>query len=97
MFRCSIRDLLWLTALAALAVGWWLDHSRLATANRHAAWENRQLQGRNDRNEWIKGLMEANGWQINFDSQPQKIIRRSDQRSPRLPIQRNGYYTESNL
>lgn len=24
--RFSIRDLLWLTALLALAVGWWLDH-----------------------------------------------------------------------
>jgi hypothetical protein len=27
--RFSIRDLLWLTALAALAVCWWLDHRRL--------------------------------------------------------------------
>ena len=26
LFRFSIRDLLWLTALAALAVAWWLDH-----------------------------------------------------------------------
>jgi hypothetical protein len=24
--RFSIRDLLWLTALAAMAVAWWLDH-----------------------------------------------------------------------
>ncbi len=24
--RFSIRDLLWLTALAAIAVTWWLDH-----------------------------------------------------------------------
>jgi len=30
MFRFSIRDVLWLTALAALGVGWWLDHRRLA-------------------------------------------------------------------
>jgi hypothetical protein len=27
--RFSIRDLLWLTALVALVVGWWLDHGRL--------------------------------------------------------------------
>jgi hypothetical protein len=27
--RFSIRDLLWLTAVVALTVGWWLDHSRL--------------------------------------------------------------------
>jgi hypothetical protein len=25
-FHFTIRDLLWLTALVALAVGWWLDH-----------------------------------------------------------------------
>ena len=28
--RFSIRDLLLLTLAAALAVGWWLDHRRLA-------------------------------------------------------------------
>ena len=27
--RFTIRDLLWLAALAALAVGWWMDHQRL--------------------------------------------------------------------
>lgn len=26
MFRFSIRDVLWLTVVVALAVGWWLDH-----------------------------------------------------------------------
>ncbi len=25
-FRFSIRDLLWLTVVASLAIGWWLDH-----------------------------------------------------------------------
>jgi len=29
--RFSIRDLLWLTLVVALAVGWWLDHRRLVT------------------------------------------------------------------
>jgi hypothetical protein len=28
--RFAIRDLLWLTVVIALAVGWWLDHQRLA-------------------------------------------------------------------
>jgi hypothetical protein len=27
--RFSIRDLLWLTALVAVLVGWWLDHRHL--------------------------------------------------------------------
>jgi hypothetical protein len=26
MFRFTIRDMLWLTVVAALAVGWWIDH-----------------------------------------------------------------------
>jgi hypothetical protein len=28
-FRFTIHDLLWLTALVALALGWWLDHLRI--------------------------------------------------------------------
>ncbi len=28
--RFTIRDLLWLAALVALAVGWWLDRNNLA-------------------------------------------------------------------
>jgi hypothetical protein len=30
MFRFTIRDVLWLTVVAALGVGWWIDHSSLA-------------------------------------------------------------------
>ena len=35
MFRFSIRDVLWLTVVVGLAVGWWIEHceiSRLAIA-----------------------------------------------------------------
>jgi hypothetical protein len=28
--KFSIRDLLWLTALCAVLVAWWLDHERLS-------------------------------------------------------------------
>ena len=27
-FRFTIRDLLWLMLVAALAAGWWVDHSK---------------------------------------------------------------------
>jgi len=30
MFRFTIRDVLWLTALAAVLVAWWLDRRQLA-------------------------------------------------------------------
>ena len=30
MFRFSIRDVLWLTLVVGLALGWWLQHQRTA-------------------------------------------------------------------
>jgi len=38
MFRFTIRDVLWLTVVVALAVGWWVDRSQVASAKR--AFEN---------------------------------------------------------
>ncbi|HEX5104413.1 MAG TPA: hypothetical protein VFV87_11410 [Pirellulaceae bacterium] len=32
MFRFMIRDVLWLTVVVALAVGWWLDNRSTAAA-----------------------------------------------------------------
>ena len=32
MFRFSIRDVLWLTVVVALAVGWWIEHQRLVSS-----------------------------------------------------------------
>lgn len=29
MFRFTIRDVLWLTVVVGLAVGWWLDHRQV--------------------------------------------------------------------
>jgi hypothetical protein len=31
MFRFTIRDVLWLTVVVAMGVGWWLDRSYLAS------------------------------------------------------------------
>lgn len=36
MFRFTIRDVLWLTVVVGLMVGWWLDHRRAAA--RDSAW-----------------------------------------------------------
>ena len=43
MFRFTIRDLLWLTVVAALAVGWWLEHSHFVRVCREQLREKRQL------------------------------------------------------
>jgi hypothetical protein len=37
MFRFAIRDLLWLTVVAALCVGWWVEHRQAAA--RESAWQ----------------------------------------------------------
>jgi hypothetical protein len=34
MFRFTIRDVLWLTIVVALGVGWWLDQRQLRIQNR---------------------------------------------------------------
>ena len=36
MFRFTIRDVLWLTALVAMAAGWWVDRYFLVEAYRGA-------------------------------------------------------------
>jgi len=36
MFHFSIRDVLWLTMVVALAVGWWVEHRRAETERRRA-------------------------------------------------------------
>jgi hypothetical protein len=37
MFRFSIRDVLWLTVVVALGVGWYLDNARLIAVNAELA------------------------------------------------------------
>jgi hypothetical protein len=36
MFRFAIRDVLWVTVVVALGVGWWLDRSSFAVQAKHA-------------------------------------------------------------
>jgi hypothetical protein len=34
MFRFTIRDVLWLTVVVGLAVGWWMDHWQISSFER---------------------------------------------------------------
>ena len=58
--RFTIRDLLWLTVVVALGVGWWVDRGRLAHAHRQqsAAWRERW----ND----LVVKLHQHGWTIQF-------------------------------
>jgi hypothetical protein len=44
MFRFTIRDLLWLTVVVALAIAWWLDHQRSSRDFRRMAEANAKLR-----------------------------------------------------
>jgi hypothetical protein len=35
MFRFSIRDVLWLTVVVGLALGWWLEHREFVAYREH--------------------------------------------------------------
>jgi hypothetical protein len=47
--KFTIRDLLWLTVVAALGVGWWLDRSRLDGKYRRVRDAYRELT------QWVAG------------------------------------------
>jgi hypothetical protein len=49
MFRFTIRDVLWLMVVVALAVGWWVDRSSLAT-KLEEAWSKIDQAFRSDKN-----------------------------------------------
>jgi hypothetical protein len=61
-FRFTIRDLLWLTLVVAMAVGWWLDHRRWQSRCEKAESDARTRTNEADR---VRSVL----WQIR-DSQP---------------------------
>jgi hypothetical protein len=44
MFRFTIRDLLWLTALVAMGAGWWIDQDRIRRQEENLRLEVKRLQ-----------------------------------------------------
>ena len=46
MFRFTIRDLLWLTLVVALGMGWWLDRQRLRDDCQELQMELQRANGR---------------------------------------------------
>jgi hypothetical protein len=64
MLRLSIRDVLWLTALVAMAFGWWSDH---IPTDQWYEWQNkaitdlsRQLQVDGHKVEWYSRDCDGN-------------------------------------
>jgi hypothetical protein len=67
MPRFTIRDVLWLTVVVALGVGWWVEHSRLTgrLQESQAALEKTQSE-RNTARSMVSELMtmltDSGGW-----------------------------------
>lgn len=63
MLRFTIRDMLWLTALAGLACAWWADHRRAAwdklILNRDKEHAEMALRTERTRNEVLRRSLEV--------------------------------------
>ena len=62
MFRFTIRDVLWLTALVALSVAGWIDRSHVAVVNREFSGSLHD----------VESAMEAHVFQMLLDPQTGK-------------------------
>ncbi len=56
-FRFTIRDLLWLTAVVAIGVGWWLDRSKLALHDEQASQQAKKYESLLSVQEALDGLV----------------------------------------
>jgi len=87
MFRFTIRDVLWLTTLTAVSVGWWLDHTKsridwaqvrameqqLASASRTAIWAKLRAETALQRSNEIIRAAERRGVTV-LDIEPETRI-----------------------
>lgn len=63
--RFTIRDLLWLTVVMALGVGWWID--RTETASTSVSHHKRALHAE-VKCEALMEVIDRMGYQVGFDS-----------------------------
>jgi hypothetical protein len=52
--KFTIRDLLWLTVVVALAAGWWIDHSRVDARYQRVRSAYRELTAWMSGGEWVR-------------------------------------------
>jgi hypothetical protein len=63
MFRFTIRELVLLTLVVAMGVGWWLDRSRLAT----------RADSAEERMSVLETIVGSSGWTVKYDKQGDQI------------------------
>jgi hypothetical protein len=69
--RFSIRDLMWLTLVVALSLGWWFSHQAIDAERNLAVDQNRQLwmalreaKSNHDYSVWVLGNPPPINWQL---------------------------------
>jgi hypothetical protein len=63
MFRFTIRDVLLATAIVALAIGWWIDRTRLAS----------KLESTSERLSVLEAVVGAGRWTVTYARQGDRI------------------------
>jgi hypothetical protein len=82
--RFTIRDLLWLTLVVAMAVGWWVDHRAISTGLAEILWQRWDwLIRRNELEGKLRTLRERSP---PTKSEPQDNPFESDAASKSVPI-----------
>jgi hypothetical protein len=81
MFRFTIRDLLWLTVVVALGVGWWVERYRAAIAA--TKWEEAVTR-------MVSDLCEATGHDVSIRTPDGKLIFCEHHHGPASPVQDGG-------
>jgi hypothetical protein len=81
MFRFTIRDVLWLTALVAVGVGWWADHRSLW--NRWARAQSQLVNTEEDLGSIDRWLLQFPKEQFAYDLFKELAKRRQDAREAR--------------
>jgi len=64
MFRFTIRDVLWLTVVVALWLGWGLDRIALNKAHRETAQKLRDARGWEDRAQALAKILRRDGYTV---------------------------------
>jgi hypothetical protein len=77
MFKFTIRELLLLTLVAAMGVGWWVDRSRLASRERALISSQKLSEGLF---ESLRQVVEHDGYKVvwNDNDQSMTILRPGD-------------------
>jgi hypothetical protein len=72
MWRFTIRDVLWLTVVVALGIGWWVKHLQLAPLRWKLARTERNLS-------WLVNSLAEKGLSVEFsDDSMRSVARKPD-------------------